>query len=155
MKHEKRPSRTATRPQVRKSGAPSPKEEMPMGRITDLGKSLLITLGIGILLTLIASLIAYFSPDPNALIRPLGICAAALTALFGGFAAVRIHGHEALLCGILNGSVFMGLMILVSLFFKAEASGYAAWLSCLLHAGFVLLSIAGAYLGLKRKTRKR
>ena len=118
-------------------------------------KSLGMTLGVGLLLIVSASLIAYFMPDPNALIMPLGLSAAGLTAFLGGVIAVRIHGGGALLSGLLNGCLLMIVMLLLSLCFVRNSSGYTAGVSCLLHAGFLMLSVAGAYLGNRRKTRKK
>jgi putative membrane protein (TIGR04086 family) len=118
-------------------------------------KSFAMTLGVGLLLIVSASLIAYFMPDPNALIMPLGLAAAGLTAFLGGVIAVRIHGGGALLSGLLNGYLLMIVMLLLSLCFVRNSSGYTAGVSCLLHAGFLLLSVAGAYLGNRRKTRKK
>ena len=123
----------------------------PLLLIKHTAKSFFITLGIGTLLSLISSLIAYFYADPHQLIPPLALLSSALTAFWGGWVAVRLHGHSALLCGTLNGALFTLLMILFSLFFRSYASGYAAWQSCFLHVGFFLLSIAGAYVGLHKK----
>lgn len=132
-----------------------PEEDSLALWVRHLGKSLVITLIAGTALLLIGSLIAYFTPDSNTLIRPIGMVAAALTALIGGFAALRIHRHAALMCGLLNGSLTTALMILVSLFFKDYSSGYSTGISCLLHTAFLLLSVAGAYLGLKRKPKRK
>lgn len=114
------------------------------------GKSLLITLGISIALLLALSLAAYFYSDPDQLIRPLGLGGAALASLIGGIVAVRIHGHSALICGLLNGCGFTVVLLLLSFFFKAHASGYSAGIACLLHAAILLFSVAGAFLGLRR-----
>ena len=130
-------------------------EDSPARLARHIGKSLLITLGSGILLLLLCSLISYFSSDPNRLILPLGLTVSALTALIGGFAAIRLHGHSALICGLLNGTAFSAVMLLLSLFFGAHATGYPAWVSCLLHVGFLLLSILGGYLGLPKNGTKR
>ena len=118
-------------------------------------KSLGITLGVGLLLIISASLIAYFMPDPNALIMPLGLSAAGLTALVGGVIAVRIHGGGALISGLLNGTLLMAVMLLLSLCFVRNSSGYSAGISCLLHAGLILLSVAGGYLGNRKKRGKK
>lgn len=118
-------------------------------------KSFGMTLGVGLVLIVSASLIAYFMPDPNALIAPLGLAAAGLTAFLGGVIAVRIHGGGALLSGLFNGVLLMAVMMLLSLCFVRNSSGYSAGVSCLLHAGFLMLSVAGAYLGNRRKTRKK
>ena len=106
------------------------------------------------MLSLIAALIAYFSADPDSLTLPLGLAASALTALIGGFSAVRIHGHAALLCGLLNGAAMTALMMLVSLFFTSLSVGHSALISALLHTAFILLSVAGAYIGISQKSKK-
>ena len=132
-----------------------PEDDSPALLARHMAKSLLITIAAGMILLLAASLCAYFFPDPDQLILPLGLAASLLTALIGGFCAVRIHGHSALVCGLCNGSLFTLLMILVSLFFKAYSAGYSATVSCLLHAAFLLLSVAGAFLGLRKAPKKR
>ena len=126
-------------------------DDSPRLLVMHTAKSFFITLSIGALLSLVSSLIAYFYADPSLLIPPLALLSSALTAFWGGWVAVRLHGHSALLCGTLNGALFTLLMILFSLFFRSYASGYAAWQSCFLHVGFFLLSIAGAYVGLHKK----
>ena len=149
LQHHKQRTQSA-RPVRRQTAKKPPEEETLSLWVRHLAKGGLITVVAALGLTLIASLIAYFAPDPNALIRPLSLIAAALTALIGGFATVRIHRHAALLCGLLNGSVLTALMMLVSLFFTHYSSGYSAGISALLHTAFLLCSVAGACLGLPR-----
>lgn len=120
--------------------------------IRHIGKSLAITLLVAAVLLLSASLAAYFLPDPAVAIPPMALLAAALTAMIGGFSAARIHGHAALLCGLTNGTLFMAGMILISLFLHPYASGYGALEACLLHIGFPLCSVVGAYLGIRKPT---
>ncbi len=122
-----------------------------------LARALLFTAGIGALLSVIASLIAYFTPDPDRWVRPLGLGASFLTALLGGMVTARIHKSSALLCGLLHGCACTVLMLLTALLLKSLASGYTPMVSCLLHTGFFLCSVAGAYLGLPRvgKSKKR
>lgn len=124
--------------------------------VKDLSKSLLFSTTVGLLLLIAAALIAYFSSDPDRRILPLAFLASGLTAFLGGIAAVRIHGSGALLCGLLNGGVLMLLMMLASIFFIPYASGYRAGISCLLHVLFLCISVAGGFVGLKkRKNRKK
>ena len=118
-------------------------------------KSLLITLLAGAVLLVTLSLAAYFYADPGQLIRPLGLCTLALTALIGGIAAIRIHGHSALVCGLLNGCAFTAITLLLSLCFRQHAASYSLGLTLLLHAGVLLLSVAGAFMGLKKPAKKR
>ena len=153
-------NKTAKRGPQRKASAHAARrkasdEHSPTLVLQGLGKSLLITVAIGAALTLTASLVAYFYVDPDLLIRPLALLASALTALLGGFTAAKINRESALLCGFLNGGAFTCLAILLSLFFKAYASGYAAWISAILHAAFLLLSVLGACLGQKKAPKKR
>ncbi len=121
----------------------------------DIGKSLLITIGTALLLLTVASLVAYFQKDPDSLIRPLALLSSGLTAMIGGFAAVRIHKRSALICGLLNGSALTLLMLLLSLAFRPFASGYSGAVSFLLHTAFLLLSVAGAFLGLQRTPKQK
>ena len=118
-------------------------------------KGLLITAGVGGLLIVTASLIACFDADPQRLTAPLGLAASALTALAGGWITVRIHKRSALLCGLCNAALLSALMLLLSLLMIDRASGYPGWLSCLLHLGFALLSVLGAFLGLPSKKASR
>ena len=130
-------------------------ESSPGLWIKHLGKSLLITLAAGLGLLLVFSLIAYFYTDPNTLILPLALAGAGLTALIGGVVTVRIHGRSALICGLLIGCLLTSLMMLLSLFFTQEGAGYSTGTSCLLHAAIPVLSVTGAYLGLKKSAPKR
>ena len=109
-----------------------------------------ITFGLGLLILLSFSLIAYFMENPLDWILPLGLASAALTAFFGGFVMARMHRHSALLCGLLEGTLSGSIILVLSLFFVKHATAYPTWLSCLIHAGFLLCSVAGAYAGLPR-----
>ena len=138
----------------RKKAAREPEKDS-LQLLTDLGKSLLCSLAIAMALLLVAALIAYFLEDPKIAILPLGLLCSALTAFLGGFLAIRIHRQGALICGFCNGALLSLLMLLASLFFRTEASGYSALLSALLHVGFLLLSVGGAFAGLPRQGHKQ
>ncbi|MBE6552856.1 MAG: TIGR04086 family membrane protein [Ruminococcaceae bacterium] len=124
-------------------------------QLQPLAKSLAITLLAGALSLLSCALLAYFLPNPNPWIKPLSLFAAALTALIGGGASARLQKQSPPLSGLLNGSVFMAAMILLSLFMRSRASGYSALLAILLHAGFLLFSVLGGILGKKKPKVKR
>jgi putative membrane protein (TIGR04086 family) len=122
-----------------------------------LAKALLIALAAGAFLLLLGATVAYFSPNPTDWISLFGLAAAAITALVCGYAARRLHGHAALLCGLYAGSALLLLLLLGSLFFGAYTSKYSAWLSCALHSGVLLCTVIGAYCGNhpKKKRKKR
>ena len=110
-------------------------------------RAFLITLGIGAGSILIFSLAAYFYPDPNRIIHPLAYVAVALTAFLGGVVAKKRTGGAPALCGLINGMLLMGVMILLSFFFLSESSSYSALISTLLHAAVLILSVLGALAG--------
>ena len=146
-------SKIAKRPPNQRAGATV--EDTPALWFKHLCKSFLMTLAFGFVILLVLSLAAYFYNDPNTLILPLALVGAGFTALLGGVATVRIHGHSALVCGLLNGCLLLGLMLILSLFFKGQGAGYSTGIACLLHACVPLLSVVGAYLGLQRPSKKR
>jgi putative membrane protein (TIGR04086 family) len=118
-------------------------------------KAFLITLTVGAGTLLLFSLGAYFFPDPDPLIRPLALLAAAITSFVGGIVSGKIHGHAPFVCGATNGLLLLALMILLSLPFHSLAVGYTAWLSLLLHTAVLLLSIGGAVVGTQKRAPRR
>ena len=123
-----------------------------------LGEHLLKSVAISLLTALLSlavlSLAAYFTEDPAALLLPMGLTAAAITAFTGGFAAVRLHGKSALLCGLSNGCAMLTIMLVLSLFFGNAASAHSPLTSVLLHAGYLLLTLLGAVVALPRAVGK-
>lgn len=125
------------------------------GLMHDVGKGLLISIGIAVSLNLLASLAAYFAPDPAALARPLGLAASAVTALLGGYVTARIHRHAALFCGLANGCGMITLLLLSSFCVGSLASGYSFPVTLLLHLAYVALSLVGALLGIRQKPKSK
>lgn len=124
----------------------------------DLCKSVLLTLAMGAILIFVTSLLLSFTADPLRWAAPLGVAVSAVTAFLGGVAAIRLHGQSALLCGLCNGSICLVLLLLMSLGFREYTSQSSPVLSLLLHLGFPLVSVAGAYAGRpspKRPRKKR
>ncbi len=114
-----------------------------------------ITLCIGVALVLLASLGAYFTSDPNRLIRPLAIVCAALTFLAGGYLAAKRRPDAPLAAGTANGLLLAAISLALSLLFRKTAAGYPAWASALLHAAMILFALLGAYLFVLRSKSKR
>ena len=152
MKHQMQKKPLRKLPPPKKAGSTEEDNSTQLFRHALIG--FLISLLATPLLLLICTLIAYFSPDPNLLILPLGITSAALCALIGGFSAARLHGHTALLCGLTNAILLTVFMLVLSLFFRSQASHYSTGISILLHSLIPLLSVTGAYFGLP-KAKKR
>ena len=110
-------------------------------------RAFLLTLAIGAGCILLLSLAACFYPDPGRIVLPLGYFAAALTSFLGGVVAKKRTGGAPALCGLINGMLLMGVMILFSFFFLSESHGYSALVSSLLHAAVLILSVLGALAG--------
>ncbi len=113
-------------------------------------RAFLITLAIGAGSILLLSLAAYFYPDPDRITLPLGLIAAALTSFLGGVVAKKRTGIAPALCGLVNGMLLMGLMILLSFFCLPLSHGYSALISTLLHTAVLVLSVLGALAGAQK-----
>ena len=114
-----------------------------------------LTLAIGAAWVLLASLGAYFTPDPDRYIRPFALPAAALTYLCGGYLAARVRPEAPLASGAANGLLLCALSLGLSLFFRGSAGGYPAWVAALLHGGMILLSLLGAFLAVRQAKRPK
>ncbi len=138
-------ARTHQRPPRRKS-QDAPRSFLPKSTV----KAYLITLAIGAGLILIASLILSLLSDPIPLIRPLSLLSCGITALAGGFVTGKLHGSAPAVCGLSNGALLLATLLLLSLFFRSLGNGYSVWLSLGLHLSVLLLSLAGALLGIRK-----
>ncbi|MBQ9783098.1 MAG: TIGR04086 family membrane protein [Clostridia bacterium] len=113
-----------------------------------------IALAVAAALALIAAGICYSTPDPNSLTLPVGMVLPYLSALVGGFAAVRLHRSAPLPCGLLCGGFLALFFLFLTLFFEGE-SGIGLPLSIILRVLIPAVSVLGALLGLKRKSGSR
>ena len=119
-----------------------------------------VTALIGIILILIATVVAYANPDPDLLTTPLALGALGLTACLGGLVAARREPSRPILSGLLSGLLLALLLLAVSLFFGDEARAQltiglppvALWG---LHGVVVLAELLGAKLGSRRPSRVR
>lgn len=119
-----------------------------------------ITVSLGTALLVTFSLAAYLTPDPDTLVMPLGLIAAALTSFLGGMIATCIHKHHAPLpAAMTNALLFSALMILLSIPLSPLASGYSALICALLHAAVFALGALGAIVASRpakpKKARRR
>lgn len=112
-------------------------------------KAFIFSVAASAVLLLLFSVAAYSQSDPEKLIRPLGIGAAAVSAMASGFAAARLCKEKplpsALLCGVYN----IALTALLSLVFGLPGS---MWLRAAQYAGVLLLSALGGLFGSGRSS---
>ena len=100
---------------------------------------------------LLAAAIAYASPDPDALIAPLGFGATVLCCLAGGLGTGIGCRSGVLFCALLSGCAFVGISLLSGVFFGGEARqaltlGLGLGANLGIRAGLVALFCASAVL---------
>ena len=116
-------------------------------------KALAIDLGISLLLLLSAALAAYFTPDPDRLILPLGLAVSVLSAFLGGYLTLILHRRSALLCGLCFAALMTLLSLPLTLLLSAYGVAYPLLLTCTMRTSLFLLSVAGAFCALRRMER--
>ena len=107
----------------------------------------------GALFLLLFCRIACSMDDPSAVTRPLSLTALCLSALAGGFSAVRFTG-DGLLSGLLSGTVSL-LLLRAPALLSLPASGMESGTVLLFTVLVPVLSVCGAVLGRKRKHHSR
>ena len=100
---------------------------------------------------LLAAVIAYASPDPDALIAPLGFGVMVLSCLAGGLGVGLGCRSGVLVSALLSGCAFVGLSLLLGVFFGGELRqsltlGLGLGASLGIRAGLVVLYCAAALL---------
>ena len=108
-------------------------------------------------LLMIFSAICLIIPNPHPLILPLCLFSIYASSFFSGFSAVKRNGgRDALLCGGLNGVIYMVVFWLVFAIIKAILGEHGATtLSFILKLLIIPIALIGAFSGLKGTTAKR
>ncbi|MBQ7380002.1 MAG: hypothetical protein IJW70_10055 [Clostridia bacterium] len=120
------------------------------------GLALCFTSGFATLL--IGALVAYLSPDPDAWIAPLGFGAMVLSCLLGGLGVGLKNDSAILPCSLLCGCIYVGLGLLLGLFFGSEARqsltlGLGLGASLGIRAGLIALFCTSAVLTTQIKSK--
>lgn len=113
-------------------------------------RSFFVTVLIAVGTILLASLGAYFTPDPDRFIALFSLFALALTAFLGGFFAGKKQGVPAL-SGSINALLLIALMLLLSLFFRGGTPRYDTGVSILLYVAILPVSVLGALVGSQKR----
>ena len=115
----------------------------------------LVSLAACIILLLLSSVAVYSTADPNRYVAPTAVCVLLISALFGGFAAARMNGRSALLCGSATALIFLTILFLLSFTVSGSFSlGYSASLAFGIRGIAIGISILGAFIGSKPKKQK-
>lgn len=109
-----------------------------------------ISICIALVLLLGGTAISLATPDPTALIDPIGYVSVFLTAFFGGFASSKLNKSSPYLTAILCGAGFVLISFLVSFTLSHTlASGMDIWERLLIHTLTFLTFPLGALVGVK------
>lgn len=118
-------------------------------------KNLLIAVAVAyaliFLLLIFANIALYRSPDPVSY-TPVVACAAFYAGAFiCGFIASKLHGENGTVYGLIAGIIYIGVIFIVSLFFKGERNFITR---LLLNCAALLTALGGGFAGaFRRKVR--
>lgn len=114
---------------------------------------------IGSLILLFAvSALIYAQADPNRFVSPAALLIFYVGALVGGFFSAKRNRTSALLCGLLTGFLWVGVLFIFSLFMNHSlATDRSPALSIGLRGIAIAVSVLGAYAGVntKKKTKSK
>ncbi len=108
----------------------------------------LSSIGITLLLGVVASLILFKTNDPLKYITPSALSILYVSTLLGGYISSRINKRSAVLCGLLSSIFVLLVFFLVSLFIPvSHSSGYDVLGEVALKLAVIVSSIVGAFIG--------
>ena len=111
--------------------------------------SFLISVGIFVFISLIASVIAYATADPLALIKPLSVAALVLSAICSGYINSRLFGTWR---SVLSALIMALAMLTVGIISETGALGVGAMIN---FASYLASASLFAYLASRRGEKKR
>ena len=116
-RHPDRPAPTRVRP----SEEPS---DTKAGGFSSILQSYPVVFGgtalIALLLTTVAALILYNSPDPTSLISPVSAAVLAVSSLIGGMVSGKLNRAQPVSASLVCGGLTAVLLILIALFFGGK-----------------------------------
>ena len=124
-----------------------------IGIVTAALKAQLTMVISGVLLLLCFCGIAYSMDDPDSVTKPLSLCALFLSALCGGFSAVRLSG-DGLVSGLCAGA-FTALIVFVLSALPVSDSGMELADTLLMYLGILAAAAVGSIIGKRRKDTSR
>ncbi len=115
------------------------------GRIGPIIRGLVFTYLLLAGLTLILSLVFYFTPLSESWIGPLGIAIITVALFFGGRETAKTAGNKGLIHGLILGILFILITIIISVLLKD-----ISWASLAMKSLYALLaSVIGGITGVK------
>ena len=119
-----------------------------------LMRGILSALFLMLLMIVIGAVVAYNSPDPTSLIRPLAYGISGLSAALCGLITARLRGGQGLICGLLSG-LGLTLFFLLFYFLLGGAGTTPPARLALFYLLLPALSLLGGVLGTVKRTPAR
>lgn len=117
---------------------------------------LIITLSISFVLLLVSSVVLSLTSDPDRFIGTVSLICCLLSSFFCGCVAKKKMSLSGIKSGFLMGGIFVGFLLLLSLFFRGGTAHYSPLTSGILYLFTFLLAPFGAFLsGRQKKAPKR
>ena len=145
-KTQHRPSRSKKRPRA------AEREALPLSAlIPRLGMGtcicVLSVLSVGGVLLLLAALLLWLLPDPDAWMAGVSVVVLLLSTLAGGIMMARSVGSRAVLCGLCGGGAVLLLMFLLSYLPVPSAMAMGAGAAVGLRLAVPVFCVLGALMG--------
>lgn len=128
--------------------------EKERGPVLALAFSLLFTLLFALAFLVVATLIAYNTEDPGALLAPLSYAAVGCSSLFAGVSSAKLRGKQGLFMGALAGLLFIAILFLCS-FLPGMTRHTNLWGVLPMYAVILALSLIGGRIGGIKREKKR
>ena len=127
------------------------KTRVPKGFLSCSLIGAVIAIAISALLAVVLSYVLYKTDDPTRYLTPVALSVLYISALMGGFRAVRFNKGSALLCGLITGVLLLAVTFIFSLPIKQSLSSDHSILNAVaLRAAVVVCSIIGAFIGISK-----
>lgn len=115
------------------------------------------TLPICVLLIFISAFLAFKSPDPDSLVRPLSVASLMISFLTCGFISGKLNSRSTFLCSLISSGTFAIFIMLVSLFISAKSTdAFSSTQRTLIYVLAIVAAITGGFLSsIKRKVARK
>ena len=127
---------------------------MPVINKSSNYKRFLLSLGISVLICVLCLILscvaAYATDDPTSNAKPFSLIALFTSSFISGIVSIRINGGN-LFFSLYNGLFLTVLLALISVSFFARETRFSN--SLFMHLAVPLVSLAGGFIGKKRKTK--
>jgi putative membrane protein (TIGR04086 family) len=125
------------------------------GALKSILPGLIVFLICALIMSFVASIIAYATYDPGQVVFPLGLLALYISSCIGGFVACRKNGGLALLTGTIFGIAAVCTTLLLALLIPTSSPRLSVAVILCTRLPVIGISVLGAYLSTIEKRKKK